>query len=346
MSHRYFDGRVARPHEVAVQIRPAEIAISDPAGEGMVLWPIAQLRVADQNAVSGSYMLRLEPDQGQRLELAAGDDLRRLLAEQPQIARWRGRERAALLKGFMLWGGIGAIVAAALYFSWTRVTIELAARMPQSWENRIGAQLEESWFPERRRCKGAAGLRALQSLGDRIWPGETGAVRLFVLRDGDPNAFAIPGRRIVVFSGLIEHARSPEMLAGVLAHEMSHVELRHPIRGLIHQLGLGAVFTLIFGDSSLAGIGQLALVLSYSRDMEREADARGIALLHQAGIRADGMSAFFAEIKKLGFGNLPDFLSTHPNLDERIEATRQPSTGDPAMSDADWQILKAVCDAE
>jgi hypothetical protein len=48
----------------------------------------------------------------------------------------------------------------------------------------------------------------------------------------------------------------------------------------------------------------------------------------------------------MGLGDLPDFLSTHPNLDERIAATKQPPTGDPAMSDADWQILKAVCDAE
>lgn len=341
--HRFFDGRIARPRSVTVSIGAAEIAIVDADGAPAAAWPIAHLRVADQNAVSGSYVLRLEPDHGQRLELAVGDDLTSLLAQHPRIARWRRGERVTLAKGFALWGSIGALVAAAIYFSWSHVAVELAARMPQSWEDKIGAGLEESWFPERRRCRGAAGLQALQALSDRIWPGEKSVVRVFVLRDGDPNAFAMPGRRIVVFSGLIERAKGPEMLAGVLAHEMGHVELRHPIRGLIHQLGLGAVFTLVFGDSSLAGIGQLALVLSYSRDMEREADARGIALLQQAGIRADGMSAFFAEIKTMGLGDLPDFLSTHPNLDERIEATKQPPTGAPAMSDPDWQALKQVC---
>lgn len=346
MTHRFFDGRVAKPHDVLVQVRPTELEITDSAGQSIAIWPIAHLRVADQNAVSGSFMLRLDPDHGQRLELALGEELRQLLAGQPHIARWRQAERLHLFKGFAFWGGIAAALALALYFAWTPATIALATRMPQSWENRIGAQLEESWFPEERRCDGAAGLQALQALGDRIWPGEKGAVQLFVLRDGDPNAFAIPGRRIVVFSGLLKRAKGPEMLAGVLAHEMGHVELRHPIRGLIHQLGLGAVFTLIFGDSSLAGMGQLALVLSYSRDMEREADARGIALLKQAGIRADGMSAFFAEIKNMDLGDLPDFLSTHPDLDERIAATRQPASGAPAMSDADWRSLKDVCAAK
>jgi predicted Zn-dependent protease len=80
--------------------------------------------------------------------------------------------------------------------------------------------------------------------------------------------------------------------------------------------------------------------------MEREADRRGIELLQQAGLRADGMSAFFAEFKKDGHDLLPAFLSTHPDLDERIAATTQPPTGAPAMSDAEWQALRKVCDAK
>ncbi len=345
MSHRYFDGRVAKPHEVSVVIRPAEIEIVDAEGRGLAIWPVQHVRVADQNAVSGAYMLRLEPDRAERLELAGGADLQRLLAEQPQFARWRRREQAVLLKGFLLWGSIAAMVGVALYFGWTSATTALAMHMPRSWENRIGAELEYSWFPESQRCTGAEGLKALRGLGDRLWPeqGDGGDIKLFVLRDRDANAFAVPGHRIVVYSGLIDRAKSPEMVAGVLAHEMGHVELRHPIRGLIHQLGLGAVFTLLLGDSTLANVGQLALLLSYSRDMEREADQRGIALLRRAGIRADGMAAFFEEFKKDGKGGLPDFLSTHPDLDARIAATKQPPTGNPAMSEAEWQALKAVC---
>jgi Zn-dependent protease with chaperone function len=344
--HRFFDGKIARPRTVALSIGAAEIGIVEETGTILAAWPTAQVRVVDQNAVSGTYVLRVEPDQGQRLEVSPGQDLDRLLGEHRQIARWRRRERLALFKGFALWGAVGLVAAGLIYLGWTRATMELAARMPQSWEDKIGDQLAASWFPEARRCQGADGVRALQALGDRIWPGEKDAVKLFVLRRGDPNAFAMPGRRIVVFSGLIDRADNADMLAGVLAHEMGHVELRHPIRGLIHQLGLGAVFALFFGDSSLAGMGQLALVLSYNRDMEREADRRGIALLQRAGLRADGMSAFFAEIKKDGLGKLPAFLSTHPDLDERIAATQQPPTGAPAMSEAEWQALKAVCTRE
>jgi hypothetical protein len=350
--HRFFDGRVARPRSVTLTIRTTEIELFDEGGASVAIWPFSHIRVADQNAVSGAYMLRLEPDHAARLEVAAGPQLDALLAERPELKRWRARERTGLLKGFLLWGSVGAAVCVVLYLGWTRASILIAAWIPPSWEDRIGAQVEEAWFPPNRRCSGADGIKALQALGDRIWPDDEpgDGIKLFVIKEGDLNAFAAPGHRIVVFSGLIDRAKSPEMVAGVIAHEMGHVELHHPMRGLIHQLGLGAALTLIFGDSSLAGMGQLALALSYSRDMEREADHRGIELLQRAGIRADGMSAFFGVIKtdmKKGlFSRLPEFLSSHPDLDARIEATRQPPTGAPAMNDADWQALRKVCDAK
>ncbi len=349
--HRFFDGRVARPRSVTLAIRATEIEILDETGASVAAWPFSHVRVADQNAVSGSYMLRLEPDHAARLEVAAGDQLRALLADRPELKRWRARERTGLLKAFLVWGAVGAAVCTVLYLGWTRASIAIATWIPRSWEDRIGEEVETAWFPERNRCKGAEGLRALQALGDRLWPGEPGdGVKLFVIKEGDPNAFAVPGHRVVVFSGLIDRAKSPEMVAGVIAHELGHVELHHPMRGLIHQLGLGAVLTLIFGDSSLASMGQLALALSYSRDMEREADQRGIALLQKAGIRADGMSAFFKvikeDVKKSMFSKLPEFLSSHPDLDARIAATQQPPTGAPAMSDAEWQALRTVCDAK
>jgi Zn-dependent protease with chaperone function len=346
--HRYFDGRTARPRKVTLAIGPTGIAISDEDGAPLASWPYSHIRVADQNVVSGAYVLRLEPDEAARLEVTAGGQLETLLAQRPDLKRWRARERAGLAKGFATWGAVGAAVCLALYFGWTRASVLIASWIPASWEERIGQQVEKAWFPETQRCSGTDGLRVLEALGKRIWPDDD--VKLFVVKEGDPNAFAMPGRRIVVFSGLIDRARSPEMLAGVIAHEMGHVEYHHPMRGLIHQMGLGAVLTLMFGDSSLAGAGQLALALSYSRDMEREADQRGIELLQKAGIRADGMSAFFEVIKKdvedSMLSDMPEFLSTHPDLDARIAATRQPETGAPAMSDADWQLVRKMCDSK
>ena len=350
--HRYFDGRVAKPPIVTLLVSETEIEMRDEAGALVAIWPFSAIRVVDQNAVSGAYRLRLDPDQAARLEVAAGAQLEDLLARRRELRRWRARERAGLFKAFVSWGAVGVVICTLFYFGWTRAAVLIAAWIPPNWEERIGEQVEVAWFPVRERCSGAEGLRALQALGDRIWPADQPdrPVKLFVVRESDPNAFAVPGHRIVVFSGLIERAATPEMVAGVIAHEMGHVELRHPMRGLITQLGLSAVVTLIFGDSSIASLGQLAIALSYSRDMEREADQRGIELLQRAGIRADGMSAFFevirADVDKGLIGRMPEFLSSHPDLDARIAATQQPPTGAPAMSEAEWAALRKACDSK
>src|SRR5687767_13237453 len=70
--HRYFDGRTARPRKVTLAIGPTGIAIRDEDGASLASWPYAHIRVADQNAVSGAFVLRLEPDEAARLEVAAG----------------------------------------------------------------------------------------------------------------------------------------------------------------------------------------------------------------------------------------------------------------------------------
>jgi predicted Zn-dependent protease len=133
------------------------------------------------------------------------------------------------------------------------------------------------------------------------------------------------------------------MLAGVLAHEMGHLELRHPTRGVIEQLGLGAVIGLVAGNNAVGSIGRVMAGLSYTRDMERQADAEAIVLLHRANIRADGLAAFFAILKKDEKLRVPTILSDHPGLDERAAATQQDSQGEPAMSAADWQAIKSIC---
>src|SRR5688572_22258342 len=119
-SHRYFDGKVAKPQAVTLILRASGLEILGEDGATVAIWQFSAVHVADQNAVSGAYVLRLGPDEPARLEVAAGPDLDSLLAERPQLRRWRARERRRLFRGFMIWGTAGALVLAALYFSWTR----------------------------------------------------------------------------------------------------------------------------------------------------------------------------------------------------------------------------------
>lgn len=140
-----------------------------------------------------------------------------------------------------------------------------------------------------------------------------------------PNAAALPGGRIFVNTGLITKADSAEEIAGVLAHEMAHVNKRHGVRSLISQRGpLLAMKWLLGGEAGLgkavvAGSG-LLIGMSFSRDFEREADDGGWNYLIAAHIDPRGLGRFLGKLQNdeeaLGIQRNRS-LSTHPATGER-----------------------------
>jgi Zn-dependent protease with chaperone function len=167
---------------------------------------------------------------------------------------------------------------------------------------------------------------AARSIVERLTRGSRFTYEVHIAQDDSPNAFALPGGVIVVHTGLIAATRRPEELAGVLAHEVQHVELRHSMRGLIKDMGLRGLWAFVTGDigSSMAGQAALELTsLRFSRDDEREADEHGFDALVAAGIDPSGMPAFFSTLAQSSGGQVPAFLSTHPASEDRDRHLRQ-----------------------
>ncbi len=158
--------------------------------------------------------------------------------------------------------------------------------------------------------------------------------RFYVVRDPTMNAFAVPGGYICIFAGLISQVDTVEGLAGVMAHEISHVEGNHFIRGQqkMDMANIAAVAGMIlaaaFGGgqgaaagASLAQAAQSTASLHYSRQFEREADRNAIRLVVRAGFDPNGMLAVFKRfqaIARLNAANLPPYFYTHPLPVERI----------------------------
>jgi predicted Zn-dependent protease len=143
------------------------------------------------------------------------------------------------------------------------------------------------------------------------------------------NAFALPGGPIVVFTGLLREAESPDQLAGVLAHEMAHVTRRHGLTRIAQSLGVVAAVQLLFGDVS--GVMAVAVevlhegaVNSYSREQEHEADMDAVQRMRAAGLDAGALADFFELLAKKE-GQLPSvlrWLGTHPDLAQRVRDVR------------------------
>jgi Zn-dependent protease with chaperone function len=142
-----------------------------------------------------------------------------------------------------------------------------------------------------------------------------------------PNAFALPDGTLVVTDELVELAGNDlQMITGVLAHEIGHIEHEHSLRQLYRAAGIAGLVMLVAGDvgSAMEDIltqGGGLLALSHSRDAEAEADRRSVELMRAAGLDATAIERFFAMMEeKFGDSSKTSMLATHPGTPERRKA--------------------------
>jgi beta-barrel assembly-enhancing protease len=191
-------------------------------------------------------------------------------------------------------------------------------------------------------------------------PGERYPYQIKVVNASDVNAFALPGGFMYVNRGLLQVARSEGEVAGVLAHEMAHVALRHGT----HQASktyatkagvgiLGGLLGLGRGGSSgdrivnaVGGLGLNALFMKFSRDDEYQADLVGAQIMHRAGYDAREMARFFELLQGMRSSNagaVAQFFSSHPSPDNRAQRIRTEAARlGPARSPAGAGGLAAV----
>ncbi len=174
----------------------------------------------------------------------------------------------------------------------------------------------------------------LNNLGRRLAahaPGERYPYQYKCVNDRAINAFALPGGFVYINRGVIEAADTEAQLAGVMAHETSHVALRHgtnqATKAYAAQVPL-AVLGGMLGSSSIgavlaqlgAGFATNSLLLKYSRTDESQADIMGTQILYDSGYDPRAMAQFFEKIQGESKGRNPvEFFSDHPNPDHRVE---------------------------
>lgn len=138
------------------------------------------------------------------------------------------------------------------------------------------------------------------------------------------NAFATPGGYIYVYTGLIKFLDSEDELAGVMGHEIAHSAQRHSTQQMTKVYGLQMLLSVISGKSNPSMVQQIALGLanlSFSRSHETEADAMSVTYLCSSSYNATGAAGFFRKMENSSDGGrAPQFLSTHPDPGNRVQA--------------------------
>lgn len=332
----------------AASAAPATIEISATevraiAGNGDVLtWPLASLEVTP-GGYDGDFVFLRSPEQAATLsttDLAVVEKLAEIGG--PAMAARLGsvrkhRSSASFWRTFSL---VAASLTALALVVLVLITPTLLSwsvgLLPTSFDRELGDMAAADLAASGEAVNDPRVVSFVETIVSRLresGPPSDHVYRVSVIENEEVNAFALPGGQIVVWTGLLREAESAEQIAGVLAHEIAHVERRHGLHNVAHRAGLAIGLRLLVaiflggdldGFTSLAAdVAVIAASNDYGQDQESEADADAARRMHAAGLDPTALAGFFRVMSREGMGELPAFaswLSTHPDHETRIAA--------------------------
>jgi predicted Zn-dependent protease len=200
--------------------------------------------------------------------------------------------------------------------------------LPESQDTQMGLEAYQQILDESKVAKNPDLDRSVQEVGRRIAkvsPHPDWDWQFTLIDDPEPNAFALPGGKVGVNTGLFQVAKNDAQLAAVLGHEVAHAIARHGAermsQGLLAQ-GAAAAVGIGTGSAAYAEMAAqaatLGIILPYSRTQEAEADHIGTIYMAEAGYDPREAIALWKNFESFGGERPPEFLSTHPAPGSRI----------------------------
>jgi Zn-dependent protease with chaperone function len=364
----YFDGLTAasRPASARITKKGVEIILGEDATR---FWNAPDLELKSPGPTEIRLGWKKSPDAQLVLPMSAADALR--AAMPGLLSGVADRRRMTILISALL--AASAAVAAAVFIGVPMAAKPLADATPRAYEEQFGenvaAQIGLIWP----KCEGSArAAEILQPTVDRFAAAAQSPfpVRLSIVDEEAPNAFALPGGRVMATSGLLRAVGDDqEAFLAVLAHEVGHVQARDGMQAFYRNAGIGLVLEVVTGGS---GVAQQAVLLAgqltqlrYSRRQESAADVAARDILLAEGLDPAALARAFDAIEK-GVADLAKndeeagparresaveksvstWLSSHPETEKRKTAARAAAKRalPPPLSKEQWAEVRAACD--
>lgn len=330
LASEYFDGQRPTAHPVHLHIDGPDLVIQGAGFTRRV--PHRQVRWPERQR-HGTRLAYL-PQQGLISH-----------ADGPSWDAWtqaHGLREPWVVRWMQSWRGVGVALAAVVVMGmalwhwgvpWAGRAV--VAALPMAADQAVGdqalAQFDHGLSPSKLGAEHQAAIRqALADAVEQAYPADSRPAYTLHFRAAaqlkiGPNAFALPGGHIVLTDELVELlADAPDVITGVLAHELGHVRHRHGMRTAVQAGLLAGLAGMVIGDFSsvLATLPALLGQAAYARDFEREADREAIAALRALHLKPSRMVLFFDRIEAWRKNNdaantLPIALASHPANEER-----------------------------
>jgi predicted Zn-dependent protease len=320
----YFDGQTATPYKVDL--------ILDDMGEKLVFTTEAGNTInksiydIDYEVYNNEMKIRFKNDE-MHLVVADGnfiDEFEGLFQEKVRDSIYKNLIKLKFRDHILIALAVISLIV-ALYIFITPVIAQKAVYLiPPAFDKQIGDIFMKKYITTVEIDTERTEL--LNEFAGRITWNSRADLNFFVVKSDTINAFALPNGNIIVFTGLLNRIDDYETLFALLGHEVTHVNKRHSIQMMSKNLIGYAFISILTTDISaltaiLAENAAMLGDLSYSRDMELEADNGAIILLEENGVNPEGLSRLMKTLQDAaGSSNLRiEFLSTHPETEKRIE---------------------------
>ncbi|MGA0165108.1 MAG: M48 family metallopeptidase [bacterium] len=283
----------------------------------------------------GSLPYKILLAEGHLFEAENNQETKKFLefCQKPNAESWLSyleQKKTVILVGIIILAGL-VITVPKYGLPW--MGDQVAHWIPQSWLMMAGDEtleiLDESFFSPSELAPQDQDqfTKEFNRMASLVLKDQTARLVFRQSEEIGPNAFALPGGLVVLTDELVEIAEDQAGVIGVLAHELGHVQLKHPARRLVRSLMALALVSLIFDDAAtfaeeLAAISGSLISLAYTREFEEEADRAGKEILIGAGLSPIPLANL---LRKLSDGceencsQLPEWLTTHPSVPSRIE---------------------------
>lgn len=344
----YFDGSSNRKRRVYLRFADRLDVVEN--GVTLVRWPYADIRRADHPRLLRLSCVSAAPLA--RLEIEDDATAQAVLARAPSLSATTSAIHTWRIVGWSL-AAACSIVAVTLY-GIPLLADRLAPLVPHVVEQRIGEAVDRQVRAifGGQVCERPDGQAAFAKMVDKlkVAGGVTFPLQAQVLSATLPNAFALPGGKVYLMDGLLQKAQNPDEIAGVIAHELGHVQHRDNLRKVIQTGGTSFLIGLLFGDmtggSAVIFAARSILDASYSRDAETGADAFATKAMQRLGRSTRPTGEFLVRVTGGKGQQTATILDSHPLSEERLARMKgvdRPVSGPDILSASEWRALKDVC---
>jgi beta-barrel assembly-enhancing protease len=338
----YYESSGAEPVEASVLAFEKVITVGyrpQDGGHATFSW-----NIKDIYAVAQSYNQSTRINNrhaGSAYLLVPGKDAAVFIAEmQQELAKpWHKKgQTKEWSRNLLIFSGIVAILIIAYFLLVPWMAEKMAGTVSVKTEEQFGNEIYKAMNLQE--AEDTAASATLNTFFKQLDVPAAYNIQITVVKGEVVNAFALPGGHIVVYSALLDKLQTYPELAALLSHEFTHVNNKHATKSIFRKLGSRIFIGLLFGKlgsvtSVMIDQADNLKSLTYSRS-----DTEGLAILAKRKIDSDGFVQLFQHLKTAADSSeMPEFLTSHPDIDNRINYIREKAKGAEVQEDIQLKTI-------